>query len=76
VEGIYRMFLEEKAPSFTARHLVASGITTPGGKMNWRPNTVENILTNEKYKGDALLQKKFTVDFLTKKTKVNEGEVQ
>ena len=33
------------------------------------------ILRNEKYKGDALLQKKFTVDFLTKKMKVNEGEV-
>ncbi len=30
---------------------------------------------NEKYKGDALLQKKFTTDFLTKKQKVNEGEV-
>ena len=36
---------------------------------------VENILTNEKYKGDALLQKRFTVDFLTKKQKINEGEV-
>ena len=35
-----------------------------------------NILKNEKYKGDALLQKTFTVDFLTKKHKVNEGEVQ
>jgi hypothetical protein len=32
-------------------------------------------LTNEKYKGDALLQKKFTVDFLTKMRKSNEGEV-
>lgn len=30
---------------------------------------------NEKYKGDALLQKSFTVDFLTKKSKLNEGEV-
>lgn len=30
---------------------------------------------NEKYKGDALLQKSFTVDFLTKKTKTNEGEI-
>lgn len=30
---------------------------------------------NEKYKGDALLQKSFTVDFLTKKTKANEGEI-
>lgn len=48
---------------------------TPGGKQGWRPNGVISILTNEKYKGDAILQKKFTVDFLTKKQKVNEGEV-
>lgn len=34
-----------------------------------------SILTNEKYKGAALLQKKFTVDFLTKKMKINEGEI-
>ena len=33
------------------------------------------MLSNEKYKGDALLQKEFTVDFLTKKHKKNEGEV-
>ena len=44
-------------------------------KARWSASTVESILTNEKYKGDALLQKKFTVDFLTKKQKVNEGEV-
>ena len=56
VEDIYRMFLEGKSPSFIARHLVASDIPTPGGKTNWRPNTAESILTNEKYKGDALLQ--------------------
>ena len=36
---------------------------------------MESILTNEKYKGDARLQKTFTVDFLQKKTKINEGEV-
>ena len=34
-----------------------------------------SILSNEKYKDDALLQKTFTTDFLTKKMKVNEGEV-
>ena len=64
-----------RSPSFIARHLVASGIPTPGGRTNWRPNTVESILTNEKYKSDVLLQKKFTVDFLTKTIKPNEGEV-
>lgn len=36
---------------------------------------VRSILSNEKYKGDALLQKSFTTDFLTKKSKINEGEV-
>jgi hypothetical protein len=36
---------------------------------------VESILTNEKYKGDALLQKSFTVDFLSKVTKRNQGEI-
>jgi hypothetical protein len=41
----------------------------------WQRATVESILRNEKYKGAALLQKKFTVDFLQKKMKVNEGEV-
>ena len=33
------------------------------------------MLQNEKYKGDALLQKTFTVDYLTKKIKTNEGEI-
>ena len=36
---------------------------------------MENILSNEKYKGDARLQKCYTVDFLSKKRKANEGEV-
>lgn len=48
---------------------------SPGGKKNWSGSTVKSILTNEKYKGDALLQKVYTVDFLSKEKKVNEGEV-
>ena len=50
-------------------------IPSPSGKTKWSKTTVTSILTNEKYKGDALLQKSFTVDFLQKKTKPNEGEV-
>lgn len=46
-------------------------LITPSGKQKWQSSTVESILTNEKYKGDALLQKTFTTDFLTKKKKVN-----
>ena len=75
VRLIYRLFLYGKSPSAIASYLTGEGIPTPAGKRNWRPNTVESILTNEKYKGDALLQKSFTVDFLTKKSKLNEGEV-
>ena len=75
VRLIYKLFLEGKTPSGIAKHLTQNDIPTPSGKTIWRSTTVESILTNEKYKGDAILQKKFTVDFLTKKQKVNEGEV-
>jgi hypothetical protein len=40
----------------------------PGGKPKWNQSAVESTLTNEKYKGDALLQKSYSVDFLTKWT--------
>lgn len=75
VRLIYRMFLEGKTPSAIARYLGQQGISSPAGRKTWQVGTVISILTNEKYKGDALLQKSFTVDFLTKTTKVNEGEV-
>ena len=75
VRMIYQMFLEGKTPSGIAKHLTESGIPSPSGKKKWPASTVESILQNEKYKGDAILQKHFTVDFLNKKMKVNEGEV-
>ena len=75
VRLIYRLFLYGKSPSAIANYLIDEGIPTPTGKKVWRSKVVESILTNEKYKGDALLQKRFTVDFLTKKQKINEGEV-
>ena len=75
VRNIYRWFMEGKTPTGIARTLTEQGIPTPAGKEQWCSSTVKSILTNEKYKGSALLQKRFTVDFLTKKSKVNEGEV-
>ncbi|MCI6086924.1 MAG: recombinase family protein [Selenomonas sp.] len=48
---------------------------TPGGCKNWSQSTIRSILTNEKYKGDALLQKRYTVNFLTKEMRDNKGEV-
>jgi len=75
VRLIYKMFLEGATPHLIAKHLTAEGIPTPGGKWVWSQSTIKSILTNEKYKGDALLQKSYTVDFLTKKKKANEGEI-
>ena len=69
------MFISGRTVNYIAKHLTQQGIPTPRGKQKWQSSTVESILTNEKYKGAALLQKKFTVDFLNKKMKVNEGEV-
>ena len=75
VRRIYRMCVEGLTPSLIAKRLTAERIPTPSGKEKWQSGVVESILTNEKYKGDALLQKTYCTDFLTKKIKVNEGEV-
>ena len=75
VKLIYKLFLDGLTCHAIAKELTERKLPTPGGKAVWSQSTVRSILTNEKYKGDALLQKEFTVDFLQKKTKKNEGEV-
>lgn len=75
VRRIYSQFMAGKTPYLIAKALTEDGIPTPAGKTKWGTTTVASILTNEKYKGAALLQKCFTVDFLNKVKKVNEGEV-
>ncbi|WP_298637201.1 recombinase family protein [uncultured Megasphaera sp.] len=75
VKLIYRLYLSGYTFHSIAKELTERKIPTPAGCKIWRANTIRSILMNEKYKGDALLQKKITVDFLTKETKKNEGEV-
>lgn len=75
VRKIYQMFLDGKTVRTIADYLTGLGIPTPRGKEKWSVSTIISILTNEKYKGDALLQKTYTADFLTKKSKKNHGEV-
>ena len=75
VKRIYHDFMLGKSPWTIAKELTADGIPTPGGKTQWQATTVSSILQNEKYKGSALLQKTYVVDFLTKTSKKNEGEV-
>lgn len=75
VKRIYKMYMEGMSMHAICKTLTEEGIPSPGGKKQWYIGAVKSILTNEKYRGDALLQKSFTVDFLTKKKKINEGEL-
>lgn len=75
VRRIYREYLEGASMQQICRGLEADGILTGAGKQKWRPETLHKILKNEKYIGDALLQKTYTVDFLEKKRVPNNGLV-
>ena len=61
---IYKMFMSGKSTSAIARQLTNEGIPTPGRKKVWQKVTVDSILTNEKCKGAALLQKKYMLKFM------------
>ena len=75
VRRIYKDYLDGKGPSRIAKELEEEGVLNWNGKVKWYESTIRNMLSNEKYKGDALLQKTYTVDFLTKKRVENNGEV-
>ena len=73
VKRIYREYLEGLSMKKIAEGLEKDGILTGAGKTKWYDSTINKILRNEKYMGDALLQKTVTTDFLTKKRVRNTG---
>lgn len=75
VKRIYREYLQGASLKQIGDGLMEDGILTAAGKAKWRPESVKKILRNEKYIGDALLQKTYTVDVLTKKRVKNNGIV-
>ena len=75
VKRIYREYLEGSSMDKIAAGLMADGILTGAGKTKWHTSTINKILRNEKYMGDALLQKTYTTDFLMKKRIKNNGTV-
>lgn len=75
IKRIYREYLEGANYKELSAGLEADGILTAAGKPRWHSSTLKKILTNEKYMGDALLQKTYTVDCLTKKRVANDGTV-
>ena len=75
VRRIFREYLEGKSYHEIGKGLTADGIKTAAGSDFWLASTLRKILRNEKYIGDALLQKTVTTDFLTKKRVENKGLV-
>ena len=71
VEYIYESCLEGAAPAEIAAALTEQGIKSPMGNDSWSPGTVRSILRNEKYCGDALMQKTYTKDFRTHRSVKN-----
>ncbi|MDD4496104.1 MAG: recombinase family protein [Eubacteriales bacterium] len=74
VQFIYDSFLAGQSFKQISENLEQKHILTPMGKEKWAFTTIRSILSNEKYKGDALLQKTFITDCISKKSKVNNGE--
>ena len=73
IKRIFYSYLNGMSMKQIADSLKADGILTGGKTKNWQSSGVSRILKNEKYMGDALLQKTYTVDFLNKKRVKNNG---
>lgn len=71
---IYDLFLAGNSLSGIAHKLEKRGILSPAGKEKWQLSTVRSILSNEKYKGDAIINKTYITDCISKKVRTNNGE--
>ena len=74
VRMIYDLFLDGYSMTDIAKRLTLLERKTAHGKTEWHREIIRSILKNEKYAGDALLQKSFIVDCINKKAKKNNGE--
>ena len=75
VRLVFRLYLEGYSTGKIAKYLEEQKIKTATGLEKWHDTVVLKMLRNEKYMGDALLQKTYTVDFMTKKKVMNKGIV-
>lgn len=76
VRFIFRSRLQGYSDTATANRLMELGVPAPYGGEKWSPMVVRHMLSNEKMKGDALIQKSYVADFLDKRQRKNKGEVQ
>lgn len=74
VKLIYTLFLSGDSLGVIVAKLNEKGLKTPSGTGKWTHSTVQSILSNERYKGDAILNKTYIEDCISKKVKINNGE--
>ncbi|HFI0076873.1 TPA: recombinase family protein [Streptococcus suis] len=74
VRFIYDSYISGMSAKDIAAELMKNGIPTATGRDNWSNLSVYNILRNEKYKGEIIMQKTFTVDCFSHKSRKNNGE--
>ena len=75
VRRIYNDFLAGATYLEIAKRLTEENVPTMGGGSRWFSERIKSILKNEKYKGDALLQKTYITDPISKRVKKNNGEL-
>lgn len=71
---IFQAYLDGDSLTAIKRRLEAMGVKTASGRDNWNTAVIQNILSQEKYKGDALLQKTYKASLFDHRTRVNNGE--
>ena len=74
VRRIYRRYLDGCSLSQIQRELEADHVPTARGIQRWSYQVIHNILTNERYIGDALLGKTYVLDCISKEVRKNNGE--
>lgn len=75
VRRIFSRFLLGHSVRQITTDLMADGIKTATGKTVWHDSVVQKMLCNEKYIGDAILQKTYIADLFTREKRVNNGEL-
>lgn len=74
VKFIFNSYLEGYGAATICKMLSNMKVPSPTGKSHWCENTVLWILKNEKYIGDIILGKSYTLDSITHKKIRNQGE--
>ena len=76
VRRIYSEFLKGDSTHAIRKRLTAEGIETVCGKTEWSSAAILNILRNEKYCGDVLMQKTYVEDCISRKVRKNNGKYE